>query len=136
MRDANCMSNSYNGLKQDISPLSSLEIASIISDYLCQFLWTLRDTWGDNFANSHLDYTFDDFAQVLFLGGITKCKPMSKVYMNSQTIKQNFDEWMEECYEHMCNLANALEQLAMYHFLTTFFRASLLLYFCMWLPPD
>jgi hypothetical protein len=24
----------------------------------------------------------------------------------------------------------------MYHFLTTFFRASLLLYFCMWLPPD
>jgi hypothetical protein len=81
MRDANCMSNSYNGLKQDISPLSSLEIASIISDYLCQFLWTLRDltsTWADNFANSHSDCTFDDFAQKYFVGGITKCKPMSK----------------------------------------------------------
>jgi len=56
--------------------------------------------------------------------------------MNLQTIKQNFNEWMEEYYEHILNLANALEQLAMYQLLTTFFRASLLLYFCMWLPPE
>jgi hypothetical protein len=59
-----------------------------------------------------------------------------QVYMNLQTIKKKFNEWMEEYYEHMRNLANALEQLAMYHLLTTFFRASLLLYFCMWLPPE
>jgi hypothetical protein len=131
MRDANCMSNSYNGLKQDISPLSSLEIASIISHYLCQFLWTFRDltsTWGDNFANSHSDCTFDDFAQV-FCRWYHKMETNEQVYMmNLQTIKQIFNEWMEEYYEHILNLANALEQLGMHHLLTSFFRASLLLY--------
>jgi hypothetical protein len=30
--------------------------------------------------------------------------------MNLQTIKQNFNEWMEECHEHILNLTNALEQ--------------------------
>ncbi len=52
-----------------------------------------------------------------------------QVYMmNLQTIKQIFNEWMEEYYEHILNLANALEQLGMHHLLTSFFRASLLLY--------
>jgi hypothetical protein len=104
------MSNSSNGLQQDISPLSSLEIASIILDYLCQFLWTLQDltsTWGDKFANSHSDYcTFDDFAQV-FCRWYHKMQTNEQVYMNLQTIKYNFNEWMEEYYEHILSLANA-----------------------------
>jgi hypothetical protein len=100
-----------------------MEIASIISDYFCQFLWSLRDltsTWGNHFANSHSDCTFDDFAQV-FCRQYHKMQINEQVYMNLQTIKPSFNEWMEEYYEHIRNLANALEQLAMYHLLTTFF---------------
>jgi hypothetical protein len=74
---------------------------------IAYFQWTLCDVimaYGENFVNSHLDCTFNEFIQ-------TFCKWYCKVYMNLLTIKQNLNERVEEYYEQIFTLANSLQHL-------------------------
>jgi hypothetical protein len=48
-------------------------------------------TWGDNFVNGHLCYTFEEFVQD-FCKGYHKVLTNEQVYMNLLTIKQNLNK--------------------------------------------
>lgn len=60
-------------------------------------------TWGDNFVNNHLDYTFNEFAQVL-CRTYYKVETDEQVHMTFNIVKQNLNKRLEEYYKPILNL--------------------------------
>jgi hypothetical protein len=99
-------------------------------DIINMFGFILRDNiyeWDENYVQDHPNYTFEELEQT-FCKLFIIVKNNEEVYIQLHNIKQQTTKCVEVYYEHLLKLVNCLHVRAIYVFLTTIFRASLLPY--------
>jgi ABC-type multidrug transport system fused ATPase/permease subunit len=102
--------------------------------YMTFFLGLQQDmtlACGDNFVNSHLECTFNKFAQAFYRQYHKVQRNIEQVYMNLRMIKQNLNEKVEEHCKWIITLENSFQHSTDDWLLNAFFRVGLLPYLWM-----
>jgi hypothetical protein len=68
----------------------------------------MASAWGHNFMNNHLDYTFNEFAQV-FYKEYHKVQTDEHIYINLWIVKHILNKRIEKYHERIFILTNSLQ---------------------------